>query len=181
MTHQSGAPVTRAAPLKEQLPAAAGEGAQIFSRCRRRGGNTSPLYPPRVCISVWRRRWKIPRLDDARAAKTPARRSRRRKARRDYCRQNSATQKIRNDDVFSSRKVSWFHVIEKNLCRSAFSPLLTAFLQKNASFSPSSYETDASLDGGPGGRGQHMPGGGIGEASVPIVTSQRAEVQICEF
>lgn len=60
---------------------------------------------------------------------------------------------------------------------SVFSPLLTAFLQKNASFSPSSYETDASLDGGPGGRSQHLSGGGIGEASVPIVTSQRAEVR----
>lgn len=60
---------------------------------------------------------------------------------------------------------------------SAFSPLLTAFLQKNASFSPSCYETDASLDGGPGGRGQHLSGGDIGEASVPIVTSQRAEVR----
>lgn len=47
MTHQSAAPVTPAAPLKEQLHGAAGEGAQIF---RRRGGNTSPLYPP--CVFV---------------------------------------------------------------------------------------------------------------------------------
>lgn len=119
MTHQSGAPVTGAAPLKERLLVAAGEGAQIFSRCRRRrgvvgggGGHVSTLSPPRVCISALschRRCWKIPRLDDARPGKTPARWSHRRKTWSDYCcllRQNSAIQKIRNDDVFSSRKVS---------------------------------------------------------------------------
>lgn len=99
MTHQSGAPVTRAAPVKEQLPDAAGEAAQIF---RRRGGNTSPLYPPCVfvlaCGAV--AAGKFPLFDDAKVAKPPARRRRRRQKR-------LAT--IGVGFIKNSKKIVWFH------------------------------------------------------------------------
>lgn len=133
MTHQRRAPVTRAAPLKEQLHAVAGEGAQIFTRW---GGNL--LYPPRVFVLA---------CGAAAARKFPVLMMQKRQKRRqdgvdvgkethDDCRwfrQNSATPNIWNDDVFLSRKVSWCHMSLILVAKSCMIVLkyYHAFLQKD--------------------------------------------------